>query len=109
MYNLFQYILDKDLFIENIDWRNRFKFIDNSLTVLGFTVEQKAVVYKSVSAILNIGNIQFEETDIVGGCSVNSKSRHFLFTAAAMLNLKEAELEEALTTYTRVTRNETIK
>lgn len=77
--------------------------------MLGFTEEQKTVTYKILSAILNIGNIQFEERGIDEGCSVNTESRGFLCTAAAMLNFKETELEEALTTYTRVTSNETIK
>lgn len=77
--------------------------------MLGFTVEQKTIIYKSLSAILNIGNIEFQEMGINEGCKVNTESRRFLFTAAIMLNLNEKELEEALTTYTRVTRNETIK
>lgn len=77
--------------------------------MLRFSIEQKATVYKTLSAILNVGNIQFEETGIDEGCSVDRESRGFLITAAAMLNFKEIELEETLTTYTRVTRNETIK
>lgn len=106
---LFQYIPDKDLLIANTDWHGKFNTINNSLTVLGFTKDQKAHIYKILSAILNIGNIQFEETGIDDGCSVKAESRDFLLTAAAMLNIKEAELEEALTSHTRVARNDTIK
>lgn len=77
--------------------------------MLGFSVEQKTIIYKILSAILNIGNIQFEETGNNEGCSVKRESRVFLSSAAAMLNIKEAQLEETLTTFTRVMRNETIK
>lgn len=77
--------------------------------MLGFAAKQKVAINRTLSAILNIGNIQFEETGIDEGCSVNIESRVFLLTAAAMLNIKEAELEEALTTHTRITRNEKIK
>lgn len=61
-----------------------------------------------LSAILNLGNIQFDEsTDF--GCFIMSHSQIFLCNVAALLNANQADLEDALTCHTRTIGNQQIK
>lgn len=83
--------------------------MDKKITALGFTASNKTIIYKILSAILNLGNIQFEETKNDEGCLIRIESRDFLRTAATMLNINESDLEGALTRRIRIARNESIE
>lgn len=62
-----------------------------------------------LSAILNVGNIQFEATTDSESCYITIESQPFLCNAAALLNINKTELEDGLTSYTRVAGNQQIK
>lgn len=51
-----------------------------------------------LSAILNLGNIQFDASPNDDSC-IKIDSRNFLTNAAALLKVDEMELENALTTH----------
>lgn len=83
--------------------------VDGNMTRLGFTETAKKNIYTILSAILNLGNIEFEARTDLDSCSIKIESRVFVCNAAALLSIKESELEDALTSYTREIGNQTIK
>lgn len=62
-----------------------------------------------VSAILNLGNIQFEEGNENESACLKTQSRKFLYNAAALLKVPDSELEDVLLCHTRSVGSETIK
>lgn len=62
-----------------------------------------------LSAILNLGNIEFESTNDEIDCIIKINTRKFLCNAAALLNTNEMELEDAITCHTRIVGNQSIK
>lgn len=90
-------------------FREKFKLLDEQLSTVGLTTKQKNTIYMVLSAILNLGNIDFETVANNDGCSIKIDSRHFLCNAAALLNIKEVDLECALTSHTREIKNQQIK
>lgn len=79
------------------------------METLGFTPNDKNIIYMVLSAILNLGNIQFESVTNGDGCSIQIQSRAFLCNAAALLKITEFELEDALTTRTIKAGTQTFK
>lgn len=79
--------------------RSNFTHVDESLTKLGFTENNKNDIYKILSTILNLGNIQFTSID-GDNCSIENATRGFLSNAATLLNVDVLELECALTSRT---------
>lgn len=69
--------------------------MDENLSKLGFN--DKNIIYKILSAILNLGNIHFE-TSISNeeDCFINDESHLFLTNASVLLRLENSELEHAL-------------
>lgn len=107
----FQYMPDKDLVLEltgNQNLRNKFDLVDSNLSMLGFTASIKNTIFMVLSAILNLGNIRFGTTNN-DGCAIEIESRNYLANAAALLNVNELELEDALTCHTRFIGNQQIK
>lgn len=83
--------------------------MDSCLDRFDFSTSSKHSVYMVLSAILNLGNIQFDESSDFNGCFIMSHSRIFLCNVAALLNANEADLEDALTCHTRNIGNQQIK
>lgn len=54
-----------------------------------------------LSAILNLGNIQFIATADGESCCIEIDSRKFLCNAAALLKVHELKLESAITSHSR--------
>lgn len=79
---------------------NKFLRIENNLSLLGFSEQKRKTIYKILSAILNLGNIQFDELTN-NGSTIKIDSRKFLCFSAALLGIDEIELEDALVTHTR--------
>lgn len=75
--------------------------MDRKFSTLGFTAFEKNRIYMVLSAILNLGNIEFEPKANVESCSIEIGSRDYLSKASASLNIKEDELEDALICHTR--------
>lgn len=75
--------------------------MDENFSKFGFSTNHKQVIYMVLSAILNLGNIQFDT--LTNGDSINIKveSRNFLCNAAALLKVDELELESVLTSHIR--------
>lgn len=62
-----------------------------------------------LSAILNLGNIEFESATNDDSCFIALQSRCFLYNASALLKINETELENVLTCHTRIVGNQQIK
>lgn len=62
-----------------------------------------------LSAILNLGNIQFEVASNDDDCFIKVETRMFLNNAAVLLKISEFELEDAITMHTRIVGNQQIK
>lgn len=88
--------------------RADFLLVDNKLTALGFTLLDKQTIYMVLAAILNLGNIDFEENNN-DGCFIRTESLKFLCSIAALLKIDESELKDALICHTRVVGNQQIK
>lgn len=73
-----------------------FQAVDENSSLLGFAANHKKVIYMILSAVLNLGNIEF---DINGDIDVNSRT--FLCNAAILLKLDELNLKDVLTIHTR--------
>lgn len=59
-----------------------------------------------LSAILNLGNIEFDAMLDDDHCSIGIESQTPLCNAAVLLNVDIKELGDALTSYTRLIRNQ---
>lgn len=72
--------------------------MDDGLSKFGLTTGDKNIIYKILSAILNLGNIKFE-TSISNedSCIIKDESDLFLNNAATLLRVENSELENALT------------
>lgn len=77
--------------------------MDKNLSALGFSTNQTQVIYVVLSAILNLGNIQFDENSLANDDSsyIKTDSRNFLRNAALLLKVDELELEGILISRTR--------
>lgn len=62
-----------------------------------------------LSAILNLGNIEFYESPADNTSRIKNESKKFVCNAAALLKISEIELEGVLTCFTREVGNQQIK
>lgn len=76
------------------------KIVDENLSALGFSTNHKQVIYMVLSAILNLGNIQFD-TSTNDDSHITVDSQNFLCNASALLKVDELELKDVLTSHTR--------
>lgn len=76
--------------------RTSFIHVEKSLIKLGFTMDSINAIFKTLSSILNLGNIQFDAISD-NACSIDNTTHSFLSNAAAMLNVDVLELECILT------------
>lgn len=108
----YQYLPDLNLVLDatNITvFRNSFKDLDEKLSSFGLTKINKNTIYMIVSAILNLGNIEFDERPTDNTSCIKNDSRKFLCSAAALLKITESELEDVLTCLTREVGHQKIK
>lgn len=75
-----------------------YEMIDKSLNTIGMSTEARYIVYKLLSAILNISNIQIEESDNNGELYVSNVSKKCLNNVASSLDVTSLELEKSLLT-----------
>lgn len=75
--------------------------VDENLTTLGFSDSDKTI-YRTLSAILNMGNIEFDAVTDNDSCFITAETQIYLRNAAILLNMDIMELSKALTSYTRV-------
>eukprot|EP00096_Caligus_rogercresseyi_P001057 TRINITY_DN1165_c0_g1_i1.p1 TRINITY_DN1165_c0_g1~~TRINITY_DN1165_c0_g1_i1.p1 ORF type:complete len:1290 (+),score=487.80 TRINITY_DN1165_c0_g1_i1:159-4028(+) len=83
----------------NLDDVQDFLNVDRDLKNLGMSEEDRLDVYRSIAAVLHIGNISFEDDpdDNRGGCRVTEESEGSLQITAELLKLDLDELRRALT------------
>lgn len=108
----FQYLPDKDLILvsnEEPDFYRKFSILNENLNELGFTINDRTKIYMILSAILNLGNIEFESLSDDDSCNITVTSRIFLCNAAALLGTNERELADSLTSITLGMCNQQIK
>lgn len=70
--------------------------MDENLNSLGFSAIHKQFIYMVLSAILNLGNIEFSVLANDDKAAIETYSRKFLRHAAALLKLDESDLESIL-------------
>lgn len=68
--------------------------VDNILSGLGITENEKSVIYEIIAAILHLGNIRFEATD-TGTQVIESTEKHVTI-ASKLMNISPEELKEAI-------------
>lgn len=90
-------------------FNSQLNLVDEKLGVLGFSTSNKNAIYMVLSAILNLGNIQFDGSTNDDSCCIKGDSRKFLYNAADLLQIDKSELEDVLTSYTRNIGNCQIK
>lgn len=93
-----QYLSDEDCAMKKYTNNNCIEFnsIDTRLTSLGFSDGQKNGIYTILSAILNLGNIQFENLPYSDDRSiVTEKSQLFLDHVAVLLKINRSTLQDA--------------
>lgn len=75
-----------------------FNSLDQALSHIGLSNEQKFIIYSTVAAVLHLGNILFEDNpeDSKGGCRVAPSSEKSLKICAKLLGIDDVELCEAL-------------
>lgn len=81
--------------------KKNFLLVDENLSALGFTTNHKQAIYMILSAILNLGNIQFNALANDESSYIEIDSRTFLCNAAALLKVEELELEGVMISRTR--------
>lgn len=82
--------------------------VDENLTTLGFSDSDKTAIYRTLSAILNMGNIEFDAVTDNDSCFITAETQIYLRNAAILLNMDIMELSKALTSYTRVINKQNI-
>ncbi|XP_045467854.1 myosin heavy chain 95F isoform X3 [Harmonia axyridis] len=85
----------KDILLDDVD---DFKILDEALDRIGLTQSDRFDIYKTVAAVLHLGNIEFEEDldDRRGGCRVAENKGNSLNVAAKLLNIDATDLRQAL-------------
>ncbi|XP_041923763.1 LOW QUALITY PROTEIN: myosin-IIIb [Alosa sapidissima] len=90
-------------------YKEQFDAIQDCFRIIGFTEEEVNSVHRILSAIMNMGNIQF--TSITSQHQTDKSqvpNSEALDNAADLLSIGSEELQEALTSHCVVTRGETI-
>ncbi|XP_047022842.1 myosin heavy chain 95F isoform X1 [Helicoverpa zea] len=74
-----------------------FERLNQALSRVGLSADEKLAVYKVVAAVLHLGNVEFEEdSGARGGCGVAPKSEPALQAAASLLGIDPAALRLSL-------------
>jgi myosin heavy subunit len=102
----FNYLNQSKCFkVENIDDEGDFEQLKNAFECLGVYEDVQASIFKVISAVLHLGNIQFTKSSSDSAAVVNTDSKRitiFLLTLALkiiaeLINVDTSKLEKALT------------
>ncbi|XP_043931443.1 myosin-IIIb [Protopterus annectens] len=95
--------------VSNKSYREQFEAIQDCFRIIGFSEEEVNSVYRILSGLLNIGDIEFTAiTSLHHTDKSEVPDAETLGNAASLLCIGADELEEALTSQCVVTRGETI-
>uniref|UniRef100_A0A2K5S066 Myosin-IIIa n=1 Tax=Cebus imitator TaxID=2715852 RepID=A0A2K5S066_CEBIM len=95
--------------MNNSFYKSQYELIEQCFKVIGFTMEQLGSIYSILTAILNVGNIEFSSVATEHQIDKSHISNHTaLENSASLLCIQADELQEALTSHCVVTRGETI-
>lgn len=93
---------------EYLTLQKKFQLVDTNLEAFGFTKDKKIAVFRVLSAILNLGNIRFQNTTY-DSCFIQATTKECLDNAATLLNVDKLALESALINRSREIANQLIK
>lgn len=82
--------------VNSIDDRKDFKASKSAMSILGFTDKESDVVFKTLSSILHLGNIEFgfdESEDIT---TILDKSDRYVGHVSKLLQISESDLRKTL-------------
>lgn len=105
----FQYLPDKDFILNSTVSNSNFNLMDENMNLLGFSKNHKQAIYMILSAILNLGNIEFGVQSDDNSSYIEKDKRIFLNNAAMLLKVDVLELESVLISHTRETGKLQIK
>ncbi|RDD45946.1 Unconventional myosin-VI [Trichoplax sp. H2] len=96
----YKYLNHGDVDITTRDNVGDFKRMEASMNKLNIDITERFNIYRLVSAVLQLGNITFEEdlSDSRGGSNVCDESKCYLQNASRLLCLDESDLANSLTT-----------
>ncbi|XP_068670120.1 unconventional myosin-Ib-like isoform X11 [Montipora foliosa] len=85
--------------VDTIDDKKDFIVVEKAMDVVGFTPDEKSSIYSLLSAVLNLGNVTFEEGEDHGEAHdfVTLSNEEFLSWTCEMLQCGPQLLQEALT------------
>lgn len=85
----------KDILLDDV---GDFQVLDDALNRIGLSQADRWDIYKTVAAVLHLGNIEFEDDsdDRRGGCQVAQNKGNSLNIAAKLLNIDPMDLRQAL-------------
>lgn len=86
--------LPKQSEIEKCRFVSAFDRTDQILISLGMTEMERFTTYKMMSAILHLGNIDFEDTD--SGVHVIESTKEHVTIASTLLNISSDDLEKSI-------------
>ncbi len=76
------------------------------MTLVGLTEDEQISVFRTVAAVLHLGNVAFKEgADSDSSAIKGADSEHHLSAVAELLGVDAAGLRHALTTRTRITHD----
>lgn len=70
--------------------------IDKALINIGVSNEERIKIYKTLAAILHLGNIDFEENSLSEGCQIAASTKNHFTYATQLLGIEQEILEEYL-------------
>ncbi|XP_044756071.1 myosin heavy chain 95F isoform X1 [Coccinella septempunctata] len=85
----------RDILLDDV---GDFQVLDEALDRLGLSQTDRFDIYKTVAAVLHLGNIEFEDDsdDRRGGCRVAQNKGNSLNIASKLLNIDPTDLRQAL-------------
>lgn len=101
MSHYLQYLPDKELITKSDEFNNNFYLVEENLSALGFSTNNKKIIYMILSAILNLGNIRFDASATSDSIKIDADSCNSLHNAAELLKVDECELENVLINHIR--------
>lgn len=75
---------------------NSFDYLDKALHNFGYSVNAKKQIYKLISSILHLGDIEFYDSEIDGGSKIREESFQSLQYAACLMNVTAIQLQQTL-------------
>lgn len=83
-----------------------FASLDMALSNFGYSIESKNLIYSWLAAILHLGEIQFDQSEIDCVSGISESSKVFLNYAANLLRIETEHLMKAMLEYKIGSTNE---